>query len=246
VPTALLRKFERYTHLSGEERELLTRIISERKRAFVPREDIVREGDPPPGLGVIRQGWAYCYKTLEDGRRQILGFLIPGDLIDPALLPFRELDHSVGAITSVVYGEVPRPIVEELMRHPRLRQALWWDWLVKLAIQREWTLNVGRRDAFERLAHLFCELYFRLEAVGMTEGTSVQLPLTQTDLAEATGLSAVHINRTLQEMRSAGLVILRDHVLTIPDLPALQVAAMFNPAYLHLDHEGHQLDANEA
>jgi DNA-binding IclR family transcriptional regulator len=74
----------------------------------------------------------------------------------------------------------------------------------------------------------------------------VQLPLTQTDLAEATGLSAVHINRTLQEMRSAGLVILRDHVLTIPDLPALQVAAMFNPAYLHLDHEGHQLDANEA
>ncbi|MGN6101637.1 MAG: Crp/Fnr family transcriptional regulator [Devosia sp.] len=132
------------------------------------------------------------------------------------------------------------------MRHPRLRQALWWDWLVKLAIQREWTLNVGRRDAFERLAHLFCELYFRLEAVGMTEGPSVQLPLTQTDLAEATGLSAVHINRTLQEMRSAGLVILRDHVLTIPDLPALQVAAMFNPAYLHLDHEGHQLDANEA
>jgi CRP-like cAMP-binding protein len=129
--------------------------------------------------------------------------------------------------------------------HPRITQALFWDELVTVAIQREWTLNVGQRTAYERIAHLLCELYLRLRTVGLTDGTSCHFPLTQVDLADATGLTAVHVNRTLQELRRDGLIELQSKTLTIPDLNALRQVALFNDNYLHLDREGAHLDAND-
>ena len=113
------------------------------------------------------------------------------------------------------------------------------------AIAREWIANVGQRDAAERLAHLFCELFIRLRAVGLTNGDHCELPITQEQLGDATGLSAVHVNRTLQVLREQRLIILKGKTLTIPDLDALQRAALFNANYLHLDREGQSLDANE-
>jgi len=122
---------------------------------------------------------------------------------------------------------------------------MWWEALVQNAIQREWVLNLGQRDSFERLSHFLCEVFLRLRAVGMTDGDTCAFPATQAELSAALGLSAVHVNRTLQELRSAGLIVLKDKTLTIPDMDALERAALFNRNYLHLDREGAHLDAND-
>jgi CRP-like cAMP-binding protein len=126
-----------------------------------------------------------------------------------------------------------------------LTQALWWHELVTAAIQREWTLNLGQRSAYERLAHLLVELYIRLAAVGRAQEGRCDFPLTQNDLADATGLTAVHVNRTLQELRRDELIELDRKQLRILDLKRMMDVSMFNPNYLHLDHEGRHLDANE-
>lgn len=114
-----------------------------------------------------------------------------------------------------------------------------------VAIQREWTLNLGQRTAYERLSHLMVEMFLRLQTVGLTNGNACDFPLTQVDLADATGLTAVHVNRTLQELRKDGLIELQSRRLVIPDMRALKGVAMFNDNYLHLDHEGRQFDAND-
>jgi CRP-like cAMP-binding protein len=246
VTNALIHKFERFARLSPDDRATLLRLGAQQIRHLAPHEDMFREGGRPLPLAVINAGWMCSYKLLEDGRRQIVGFFLPGDMSDPGVVMLDEIDHSVSAITPVSVSEISRSGLDDLLSRPRLSQALWWDWLVKMAIQREWALNLGQRDAFERLAHLFCELFLRLESVGLTSGDSCEWPLTQLDLAEASGLSAVHVNRTLQELRSAGFIVLRDHTLVIPNMAALQRVAMFNPGYLHLNHEGRHLDANES
>lgn len=127
---------------------------------------------------------------------------------------------------------------------PRIARALWRQMLAGFSVQCEWTLNNGQRTALERIGHLFCELYHRLRGVGLTEGTGYAFPLTQNDLAEATGLTPVHVNRTLQEMRGAGLILLKDRTLYIPDLDALEDAVLFSPDYLHLDREAVLSDAS--
>jgi CRP-like cAMP-binding protein len=114
-----------------------------------------------------------------------------------------------------------------------LAEALWCEQLVNCAIQREWAVNIGRRVALERVAHLLCEIVERLRTVGLLNGDSCGFPVTQMDLADATGLSVVHLNRTLQELRAAGLIVLRERVLSISDLDALRNAGLFNPIYLH-------------
>ncbi len=111
---------------------------------------------------------------------------------------------------------------------------------------RLFEFNLGQRDVFERMAHLFCELFIRLRAVGLTNDTSCQLPLTQVDLGEAMGISTVHVNRTLMDLRGAGLIVLKGRTCTIPDLDALQEAGLFNANYLCLDRDGRHLDTNEA
>lgn len=247
VTSALLHKMERFTRLSGEDKAALAHASSRQVRRFAMHEDILREGEMPQAVAVLHEGWACRYKTLEDGRRQIIGLFLPGDVCDLNIFVLREMDHSIAAVTSVTIGEISRRAFEQLMAtSQRLAQALWWDFLVAAAVQREWTVSLGQRDAFERVAHLFCELFLRLESAGRTNGWSCDFPLTQTELGEATGLSAVHVNRTLQELRSAELIVLKDRILTILDFEALQRAALFNPAYLHLGREGRHLDANEA
>jgi CRP-like cAMP-binding protein len=244
VPALALR-LEGYTHLSSDDRAAVAR-ISRVSRVVPPRRDLIREGEKPQYVHLMLDGWACRYKTLPDGRRQVVAFFVPGDFCDLNIYVLKEMDHSIGAITRLAVADLGREEMDTLTaNYPRITQALWWEELVKVAIQREWTLNIGQRTAYERIAHLIAELFLRLRSVKLTQGDSCDFPLTQTDIADATGLTAVHVNRTLQELRRDGLIELERRRLRIPNLRQLMDAAMFNPNYLHLDREGRHLDAND-
>lgn len=242
----LILKLEHFARLSPGDRSILTRAATERVRKFAPRLDISREGDRPKDVHLILSGWACRYKQLEDGRRQIVSFFLPGDMCDLNIFILKEMDHSIGTITDVTIADLSREFFDEIgVGYPRITTALWWETLVNAAIQREWTMNLGQRTASERMAHLLCEIFIRLRLAGLTEDQSCEFPLTQADLAEATGLSKVHVNRTLQELRAAKLVVLKGKTLTVPNLERLMNAGLFNANYLHMEHEGRQLDSNE-
>lgn len=241
----LVRKLEQFARLSAEDRAVLERASAERIRRFGAHEDIIREGDRPRDVKLFLSGWACRYKQLEDGRRQIVAFFLPGDLCDHNVFILREMDHSIMALTPVTVAELTREAFERItLDHPRVLQALWWETLVSASVQREWTVNLGQREAVERMAHLFCELFLRLRGVGLTDEDACELPLRQSELAAATGMSEVHVNRTLQELRRRGLLTLKGRRLTIPNLNALMAAGLFSPNYLHLDRDGQGLDAN--
>lgn len=241
---ALAFKLHAFTRLSPEDVTALQR-LTRNVRTVEARRDLLREGEVPVQVHLILKGWACRYKSLPDGKRQIVSLLVSGDLCDLNNYVLREMDYSIGAITPLKVSVISREEMEALTaKHPRVAQALLWDELVEQAIEREWLLNVGQRTAYARIAHLILELFLRLRTVGLTDGPTCDFPLTQNDLADATGLTAVHVNRMLQELRADGLIELERKRLFIPDLETLKVAAMFNPNYLHLDHEGRSLDAN--
>ena len=229
----LCRKIENFIQLRPEDRSALEQAAQVVHR-LGPRETIIEEGDRPGAVNLILEGWACRYKQLEDGRRQIISFFLPGDMCDPYVFLFRAMDQSIATLTPVRYARVSREAIRALSaRSQDLAEALWWDMMVSAEIQREWTVSLGRRTATERLAHLFCELSARLEVVGLTNGRDCEMPVTQADLGDAVGLSTVHVNRTLQDLRSLGLVSLRGRHLSILDEEGLRRLALFNPSYLH-------------
>jgi CRP-like cAMP-binding protein len=246
MATYLIRKLEKYTRLSSDDKRAITEAAAVRVRRLGPRQDVIREGERPDRVNLVLEGWGCRFKVLEDGRRQIAAFLVPGDMCDMRMFILKQMDHSVGTLTALTVAEIPKDTLLDLTdNHPRLTRALWWSSLVDEATAREWIVNNSQRDASERLAHLLCELFIRLRAVGLADGDSCEFPATQVDLAETTGLSTVHVNRTLQDLRSADLIVLKGKTLTIPDLERLKQVALFNPNYLHLDREGQDIDANE-
>ena len=240
----LIRRLENFAKLSAEDKRALEDAACQRVRSVSAREDIVREGDKPRHVNLILEGFACRYKMLADGRRQIVALIVPGDMCDLRMFVLEEMDHSIGALSPLKVAEISEEKLLELTESSaRLGRALLWNSLVEEAIAREWIVNVGRRDALERMAHLLCEVFVRLNAVGLTNGNSCELPVTQAELGDALGLSHVHTNRTLQELRTRDLITLRGKSLTVHDLPALQDLALFNPNYLHLDREGREFDA---
>lgn len=234
----VVRRLNALAPLSDAGIAALVKAIGERVLRAGPGEDIVREGDRPDRVRMILSGWLTRYKTLEDGRRQIVNFLLPGDTCDAQIYLLRQMDHSIGTLTPVVYAEIEAARFEELLAADRsLAEAFQLETLVAMAIQREWTISLGRRVAHERVAHLLCEVFERLRTVGLLDGLSCAFPITQMDLADATGLSVVHVNRTIQELRASNLIVLRERTLTINDLAALKSLALFLPNYLHLRDE---------
>ena len=240
---ALLSRLQIFTRLSTEDKAALDKLIT-RTRVVPPRRDLIAEGDPPTHVNLVLKGWGGRYKMLPDGKRSLVSFFIPGDFCDLNIFILKQMDHTIGAITTLKVATIePAELVDLMSKHPRVTQALLWHELVTTAIQREWTHNLAARPAFSRMAHLFVELYLRMRSVGMADPVGCDFPLTQYDLAEATGLTPVHVNRTLQSLRADGLVEVERKRLTIPDLPRLMEVAMFNANYLHLEHEGEYLDA---
>jgi CRP-like cAMP-binding protein len=244
----LLRKLMNFTQLSDEECSAVNECCND-AREFAAREDVISQGDRTGGVKLLLEGFACRYKVLEDGRRQIVAYFVPGDLCDLRVFILKRMDHSIGAvITSKVATISPENVLRLTNNYPNLTRALWWSTLVEEAVAREWIVNVGQRNALERMAHLFCELLYRFRAVGLNQGNSCTLPLTQVELAETLGLSSVHVNRTLQELRRQKLITLEGGTLTIQDLETLKEVSFFNPDYLHLDYsnEKSQPEGREA
>ena len=230
----VLRRLAVFRRLSEGAAAVVDRTLRERVLRLDAGQDLIAEGARPDRIRFILSGWLARYKTLEDGRRQIVNFVLPGDICDAFGYLLPRQDHSICALTPVVYSEIERDRFEALAASDRiLGEALICESLVSCAIQREWAVNIGRRMALERVAHLLCEIVERLRPVGLVNGDSCSFPATQMDLADATGLSVVHLNRTLQELRATGLIVLRDRNLTISDLEALKSVGLFNAGYLY-------------
>jgi CRP-like cAMP-binding protein len=205
---------------------------------FDGSQDIVREGDRPSRCFAVLEGFTAVYKTTRSGKRQVMAYHVPGDVPDLQSLHLKVLDNSIAAVSPCRIGFVEHDAVRALFQaQPRLLGAFWRSTLIDASIIREWMLNIGRRDAYARMAHLFCELMTRLEAVGLVQDRTCSLPMTQPELADALGLTPVHVNRTLGSLREAGLITLRSRRLTVNDWEGLTAAAEFDPTYLHLSSQ---------
>lgn len=203
-------------------------------REFHADQDIVREGDRPWQSCLLVDGFLQRYKMLSDGKRQIMSFHVPGDIPDLESLHLQIMDHSLATVTASRVALISHDALRALTHaHPRIGDLFWRATLIDAAIFREWIVNVGSRDAHSRIAHLICELYLRLKAVGLTNGYTFEAPITQSEIGDATGLSTVHVNRSIQRLRSEGLITLEKARCTITDWDRLEEAATFDPTYLH-------------
>lgn len=204
-------------------------------RDFEPGQDILRDGERPEHCAMVVEGWVCRLKLLPGGGRQIIAFHIAGDMPDLQSLHLEVMDHGLAAVTPCRIALIPHEALREhCARLPELAAVLWRESMIDAAMFRGWLTAMGRRTAYGRAAHLFCELYLRQRAVGLAEANSCPMPLRQTDLADAMGLTSVHITRTMGALRRAGLIDVQARALTIRDWPGLCRAAEFDPAYLHL------------
>ena len=201
-------------------------------------QDLAREGDRPSVCVLLLEGFAARYRTLADGRRQILSFHIAGDFVDLQSFTLSRLDHSIGTLTNSRIAIFSHASIAELFAEPAIARLFWHETLVEAAIFREWIVNVGRRSAYQRVAHVLCELVTRMEAVGLARDGTCDLPLTQSELADATGLSTVHVNRVIQELRHENLIALRSRTFSALNWNGLKVAAEFDARYLQLGFAG--------
>jgi CRP-like cAMP-binding protein len=233
VLTQLITKLETFGPLTDEEKEFLKRAPSQ-VRNYGGHEEIVREGECPGQSSLVVEGLAFRFKILPDGKRQIFSFHLPGDFCDLHSFLLNRMDHGIGVAGRCKIAVVPHPVIQEITdRYPRLTRALMWDLAIDGAVFREWMVGMGRRSAYQQIGHLLCELLVRLKAVGLADDNSYELLPTQTDLGDALGLSTVHVNRVLQQLRGEGLIVSDGRILTIPDFGKLKQAVGFNPAYLH-------------
>jgi len=207
-----------------------------RVQSVAPAGHLVREGDRPERSCLILSGFAYRHKVTAEGARQIVSVHMPGDLVDLDAALLNVVDNNVQALTHCEVAFFPRDALRALiLSRPRVAAALWVDTLIDASIFREWVVNVGRRDARGRIAHLLCEFAKRLEVAGLVAEYRYELPMTQEQLADATGLTAVHVNRVLKAMESDGLIQRDRRFIGIPDWDALRSAGGFSELYLHLD-----------
>lgn len=230
----LIRKLESLGRLSPDERESVE-AMPLRGRQLAAGEEVASEGDEPLHCCLVVEGFLQRYSTLSSGVRQTLSIHIGGDIPDLQGLHLRTMDHTLGSITRsrialIAHGDM----LEVFRKAPRLAVLFWRDSLIDAAISRAWVKVLGGHDAFGKCAHLLCELFVRMDVVGLTDGNSCPLPLTQVQLGEALGTSSVHINRTLQKLRSDGLVEHKKGRLTILDWARLRKVADFDAAYLNL------------
>jgi len=233
ITDALIRKLR--LHMSLDDEDVASLKVLPFVREELPANTFVaREGDRPIHCCLIVDGFMFRAKATEDGKRQILSFHVPGDIPDLQNLHLHISDHDLVTLNAATVGFISHEKMHDITRrHPRLAAAFWRETLVDAAMFRQWIVNVGRRPAPARMAHLLAELANRLEAVGLTKDGECYLPLSQVHLADALGLTSVHVNRVLQELRKDGVLEFRNHMLRLGDPARLERAGAFDPLYLH-------------
>ena len=231
----MVTKLQMWTRLDDADRDAVL-ALPHRIRALRAHEFIVRDGDEPRHSCLILSGYAIRHKLTGSGGRQIMSIHMKGDIVDLQNSLLRSADHNVQTLNDVEAAFIPIAAIEELaIERPNLGKAMWNETLVDGAIFREWTLNIGRRDARTRMGHMLCEFALRLETVGLGEQCQYELPMTQEQLADALGLTSVHVNRTLKALAADGLIERTNRSVRIPDWKKLAEIADFDSRYLHLD-----------
>jgi CRP-like cAMP-binding protein len=227
------RKLNLHHRLSDDDQRAILK-LPHRIRRLEAQSYILREGDRPDRCAVLIQGYAFRHKLTGDGSRQILAINIPGEALDFQNLFLEEADHNVQMLSRGVVAEVPREAIEELILvHPQIGRAILITTLVEASIFREWVVNIGQRDSRSRIAHLLCEFAYRLSAQNLVADDVYELPITQEQLADATGLTPVHVNRVLQVLQREGLIARDRRMIRVPSWERLQDVGDFNPRYLH-------------
>lgn len=233
VFAGLIRRLERRVRLSDADRQALE-ALPHTIRTFPAGAHFVRDGDRPDFCNLLLSGFACRYKIAGDGARQIISFHMAGEFVDLQNGLLGVADHSVQALTETRAAIIPRLALRDLaLSRPAIGEALWIDTLIDAAIFREWVVNVGRRDSRTRVAHLLCELSLRMQAAGLASGHRYELPMTQEQLANAVGLTAVHVNRVLRQLAEEGLISRDRRAIFIEDWRRMREAGDFNDRYLH-------------
>jgi CRP-like cAMP-binding protein len=228
-------KLEQFTRFDADERARIDELIRHGSRSYARGENILGAGENTEEIHLVMDGLATRSKVTHDGHRQLIAFLVPGDLCDVEVFILEAMDHDVVALTDTTCALVPITEIKRLLTEScNLTRALWWSTMTDAAILREWVVSHGARDARSRLAHILCELLVRYRVVGLGENNSVPFPMTQEELSDATGMTSVHLNRVLKDLRTEGLVELKSRVLKIVDFERLSEIAQFETGYLHL------------
>jgi CRP-like cAMP-binding protein len=231
----LIRKLQRFIDLSDTDRAKLEALCA-KSRTIEAGSDIIEEDAKPEVVYLIVEGSACRYKVSQDGRRQIVAFLVPGDLCDLHIFILKAMDHAIGALTPVEVVEISgRAMLELLENHPHIGRGLWWSTLVDEATLRQWIVNVATHTSDQRAAHLFCELFLRLETVGLASGNQCDIRLRQEDISDAVGLTRSHLNASLQRLQEEGAIELHRNSIKVLDFQRLKTIADFNANYLHLE-----------
>jgi len=232
---ALIARLQYYSDLGDGEREALAR-LGGKVRSFAANSEIITAGQAMDAVLVMREGWAARFKTLEDGRRQILNILLPGDIFDLQVLVAAEADHSVVTVTAgSVYAMSPGAVREMLAGSGALTMAFWWTQVQEEAFLREQIIRNGRQSAQERIAHLLLELHRRAQIVNQASDDTLRLPLTQTQIADTLGLTPIHTNRVLRRLVRAGYIEMNRQWIRFLEPDALAQMCDFDPSYFHLD-----------
>jgi len=229
----LVKRWSKHTPLSQEDREAIF-ALPWSHRSFGKDAYLVREGQETSECTLLLKGFAFRQKLLRNGTRQIISIHIPTEFVDLQNSLLQKADHNVQSLNRSEVAVISRAALMDLAdERPAVRMAMWVDTLLDSSIFREWVVNVGRRDSRARIAHLLCELASRLERVGLSRDGMVDFPITQEQIADSTGLTAVHTNRTLQSLRKEGLIQLASQSLTVLDWEGLKDAGDFDELYLH-------------
>lgn len=244
VCNPFITKLDRKIPLLAEEKDALAALLERRSSWLPARKDMYVEGDPVTSVRIILEGWACRYNQLQDGRRQIVELLLPGDIMSQDRYLTDRQDHAACAISQITYARCLPGELEELEQtFPRIKAALHWNTSISAGIQRQWIRALGRLDACQRIAHLFCELFYRSASIGAVHDNMFRMPMGQRDVGDATGLSTVQVNRKVKALRQAGLLSWRSRTVRIIDLAGLAKVGLFSPEYLDLDSVETDLDA---
>lgn len=223
--------------LTIEERASLEAAIVE-VRSIDPRTTIIRQGDELSISTLLVEGFMCRYIDDRKGLRQLVAFHVPGDFVDLHAFPLKVLDHDVSTLTTATVAIVPHAAIEALIEaRPQIARKIWFSTLLDAAIHRVWLFRLGRLDAVGKVSHFLCETNARLSAIGLSDGRRFALGLTQPDIAEICGLTSIHVNRVLRQLREQELCVFRSSMVDILDLPGLERRAQFDADYLYLEQE---------